>query len=153
MWQSLIKLFSFLVFHEGIFSRKLSFYNNFFWQIFWANISQQINVGIEEMNVKCKICYLWRIFETVDRLQKIKRKSSKSGRVSSCWNKSFLQPLLKQVDTMSPSYQQCQVNLKNRYIYINIYIFRKRRIFLFYNIIFIPCKLKCYSHHFIIYMP
>ena len=41
-----------------------------------------MNVGIEEMNVRCKICCLGRIFETADRLQKIKRKSSKSRRES-----------------------------------------------------------------------
>ena len=93
MWQNLIKLFSFLVSLEGIFSRQLNECNNIYWQIFWDNVSQQMNVGIEEMNVRCKIYCLGRIFETADRLQKIKRKSSKSRRVSSCWNKSFLQPL------------------------------------------------------------
>ena len=82
MWQNLIKLFSFLVSLEGIFSRQLNFYNYIYWQIFWANVSQQMNVGIEEMNVRCKICCLGRIFETADRLQKIKRKSSKSRRES-----------------------------------------------------------------------
>ena len=34
------------------------------------------------MNVRCKICCLGRIFETADRLQQIKRKSSKSRRES-----------------------------------------------------------------------
>ena len=33
-----------------------------------------MNVGIEEMNVRYKICCLDRVFETADRLQQIKIK-------------------------------------------------------------------------------
>ena len=41
-----------------------------------------MNVGIEEMNVMYRICYLGKIFETADKLQQIKRKSSKSRRAN-----------------------------------------------------------------------
>ena len=52
----------------------------------------QIDVGNEEMNVRCNVCRLGRPFVTAGKLQQVK--NSKSKRAPSCWNKLFLPPFL-----------------------------------------------------------